>query len=63
MATTPKIKGTHLGFAKLEAQIAAKSDVSNPAAVAAGIGRRKYGKAGMAALAASGAKKAKRKAH
>src|SRR5690348_7453655 len=53
MARTPRPKGNHLGFAKLKAQLAAQGNVSDPAAVAAAIGRKKYGKAGMAALAAS----------
>lgn len=47
----------HLGFAKLKAALAAKSTVSDPAALAAAIGRQKYGQAGMAKLAAAGRKK------
>jgi len=34
----------YMGFKKLEASIAAKGGVRNPAAVAASIGRKKYGK-------------------
>lgn len=34
----------YVGFAKLKAKIAAKGKVSNPGAVAAAIGRKKYGK-------------------
>lgn len=49
----------HVGFAALKAKLAAKGDVTDPAAVAASIGRKKYGKAGMAALAKAGKKKAK----
>jgi hypothetical protein len=49
----------HIGFAALKAKLAAKGDVTDPAAVAASIGRKKYGKAGMKALAKAGQKKAK----
>ena len=45
-------------FAKLEKSIAAKGKVSNPAAVAAAIGRKKYGKAEFQAMAAKGRKRA-----
>ena len=38
-----KKKGSYVGFAKLEKKIAAKGGVSNPGAVAASIGREKYG--------------------
>ncbi|KMV23349.1 hypothetical protein [Mycobacterium heckeshornense] len=57
-------KGHHVGFKKLEAELTAKGNVTNPAAVAAAIGREKYGATGMAALAAAGRAKAaaKRKA-
>lgn len=34
----------YLGFKKLESKIAARGDVRNPGAVAATIGRKKYGK-------------------
>lgn len=47
----------HIGFAALKAKLAAKGDVTDPAAVAADIGRKKYGKKGMALLAAAGKKK------
>jgi hypothetical protein len=63
-AKTPaKKRGVHVGFKAVEAS-AARSGARNPAAVAAAVGRRKYGAAGMAALAAAGRKKAaaKRKA-
>lgn len=46
-------------FAKLEKSIAAKGGVKNPAAVAASIGRKKYGAKKMAAMAAKGRKKGK----
>ena len=44
-------------FAKLTKSIAARGNVSNPAAVAASIGRKKYGAAKMAKMAAAGRKK------
>jgi len=44
----------YVGFAKLKSQIAAKGGARNPGAVAAAIGRRKYGKTAMAKAAASG---------
>ena len=44
----------HLGFAKLENKLAHKSGISNPAAVAASIGRKKYGEAEMAKKSAAG---------
>ena len=43
-----------MGFDKLKAKIAAKGGVSNPGAVAAAIGRKKYGKKKFQAAAASG---------
>lgn len=51
-------KGHHVGFKKLTAELAAKGNVDDPKAVAAAIGREKYGTAGMAALAAAGRAKA-----
>ena len=55
--------GTGERFKQVEASAAAHG-AANPAAVAAEAGRRKYGKAGMAALSAAGRKRAaaKRKA-
>lgn len=47
----------HLGFKKLENSLAHEKGISNPAAVAASIGRRKYGAKGMAKKAAAGRKK------
>jgi hypothetical protein len=44
----------YVGFDKLKNQIAAKGGVSNPAAVAASIGRKKYGKKRFQKAAASG---------
>lgn len=46
----------HMGFKAVEASVAAKG-ATDPAALAAYIGRKKYGKAGMKALAAAGRKK------
>lgn len=41
-------------FARLERKLARRKGVRNPRALAAWIGRRKYGKAGMARKAAAG---------
>ncbi|MGH8744531.1 MAG: hypothetical protein ACREUY_09670 [Burkholderiales bacterium] len=49
----PKL-GSGKRFAQLKAKIAAKGNVRNPAAVAAAIGRKKYGKARFQKLAAAG---------
>jgi hypothetical protein len=46
----------YVGFAKLKSQIAKKGGVSDPGAVAAAIGRRKYGKARFQKAAAAGKK-------
>lgn len=46
-------------FAKLKGQLA-KKGVKNPAALAAKIGRAKYGKKKMAKMAATGRKRAAR---
>lgn len=43
-------------FAALKAALAKKGDVSNPGAVAAAIGRKKYGKKRFQAMAAKGKK-------
>lgn len=56
---TPKL-GTGKRFAAVAAS-AAKSGARNPKAVAAAVGRRKYGKAKMAALAAAGRRRTARK--
>lgn len=45
----------HIGFKKLTAKLSRKG-VRNPKAVAASIGMKKYGKAGMAKKAAAGRK-------
>lgn len=46
--------GTGARFAALKAKLAARGDVSDPAALAAKIGRKKYGKGAMQAMAAKG---------
>lgn len=51
--------GSGKRFANLTKSIAKNSDVKNPAAVAASIGRKKYGEAKMAKLATAGKKKEK----
>lgn len=47
-------KDEHIGFQKLEGELAHKKGVSDPKAVAASIGIKKYGKEGMAKKAAAG---------
>jgi len=44
----------HVGFQKLEHEIAEKGSASNPAAVAASIGREKYGQAEMTRKSVAG---------
>ena len=46
--------GSGARFAKLESSIAKKGGVRNPGAVAAAIGRKKFGKAKFQKLAAKG---------
>ena len=53
MAKKPKL-GSGARFAKLESSIASKGNVRNPGAVAAAIGRKKFGKAKFQKLAAKG---------
>lgn len=55
MSHKPKL-GTGARFASLEKQIAKNPGVTNPGAVAAAIGREKYGKARFQKLAARGKK-------
>lgn len=45
---------SYVGFSKLKKQIAAKGNVRDPGAVAASIGRKKYGKKAMSKAAHSG---------
>jgi hypothetical protein len=47
----------HLGFKKLKGKLAHQKGVTDPAALAASIGRKKYGTAGMAKKSAAGRKK------
>ena len=53
MAKMPKL-GSGARFKALEKKIAAKGDVRDPGAVAAAIGRKKYGKAKFQKLAKKG---------
>lgn len=50
-------------FAAFKAKVAKEPGVSNPGAVAAVAGRKKYGAAKMAQFASQGRKKAARKAY
>jgi len=52
----PKL-GSGARFAALKSKIAARGGVSDPAAVAAAIGRKKYGAKKFAQLSAKGRKK------
>lgn len=56
MAKKPKL-GSGGRFEELKKSIAAKGNISNPAAVAASIGRKKYGAEKMAKMSAAGRKK------
>ncbi len=53
--------GSGKRFAALEKSIAAKGNVENPEAVAAMIGRKKYGNVKMAKMASAGRKRAAKK--
>jgi hypothetical protein len=53
--------GSGKRFANLEKEIAKKGDVKDPAAVAAAIGRKKYGQEKMTKMAATGARRAAKK--
>ncbi len=59
----PSKKSMKLGcggrFAALKADLATKGDVSDPGAVAASIGRKKYGASRMAKWSAAGRKRGK----
>lgn len=58
MATKKSMKlGGGGRFAALKAKIAARGGVRNPGAVAAAIGRKKYGAKKMAKMAAAGRKR------
>ena len=58
MSKSPKL-GSGRRFANLTKSIAKNSDIENPAAVAASIGRKKYGEKKMAALSSSAKKRKK----
>lgn len=49
--------GSGKRFAALKKKLAAQGDVEDPAALAAAIGRKKFGKAAMQKVAAKGRKK------
>lgn len=55
-------KGKYVGFKGVKAA-AKKGGARNPGAVAASIGRKKYGSKGMARLAAQGRKKSTKNTH
>jgi hypothetical protein len=50
-----------IGFKRLRNQLARRKGIRNPDAVAATIGRKKYGKKGMAKKAAAGRRKKRRR--
>jgi hypothetical protein len=50
----------YIGFSRLKSQIAARGGVRDPGAVAAAIGRRKYGKRRFQSAAARGQKLGRR---
>lgn len=56
--TKPKL-GTGARFQALESKLASQPGVRNPAALAASIGRNKYGEGKMAAWSAKGRKGSK----
>lgn len=49
----------YVGFKKLKSELAGKPGVTDPGAVAAKIGRAKYGQRAMTAKSVAGRKKAK----
>lgn len=51
-----KRKNLYLGFAKLSRELGARGNVRDPGAVAAAVGRRKYGNRRFQAAAAKGRK-------
>lgn len=56
MAKRPKL-GSGKRFAQLKAKLAGRKGVTNPGALAAFIGRKKYGASRMAKMAARGRKR------
>jgi hypothetical protein len=55
----PKL-GSGKRFSNLKRSIAARGNVRNPGAVAASIGRKKYGKKRMAKMSAAGRRRKKK---
>lgn len=53
----PPALGSGARFAALEGKLAKRKGVTDPAALAASIGRKKYGAKKMASMAAAGKKK------
>ena len=58
MASKPKL-GSGKRFAQLKAKLGARKGITNPGALAATIGRRKYGAKKMARMSAAGRKRRK----
>lgn len=54
LKSEPKMEKNHIGFNKLKGELAHEKGVSDPGAVAAAIGDKKYGKKGMEAKAKAG---------
>jgi hypothetical protein len=48
--------GKYIGFAKLRSKLAGQKGITDPGALAATIGRRKYGKSRFQAAASAGKK-------
>jgi len=61
LAKEQKISEKYMGFKKLEKSIAKRGDVRDPGAVAAAIGRKKYGKERFQKAAAAGKKLGERR--
>lgn len=56
-ARAGRITEKHVGFKKLKGELSHQKGVRNPGALAAAIGRKKYGSKGMAAKSAAGRRK------
>ena len=54
---TRRLVEEYIGFDKLKKKLSGRKGVTDPGALAATIGRKKYGKAGMAKKAAAGRRK------
>lgn len=59
MEETLQLDEEYMGFKKLKGKLSHQKGVHDPGALAASIGRKKYGKKGMARKAAVGRKKKK----